>query len=75
MGNFWVPMARTEQGDEEANCSARLNKRGYSGFNATAVSEEVVPRKKKQRSNHAEKLRRQGIMMKDTATVFCSTTT
>jgi hypothetical protein len=26
IGNFWVPMARTEQGDEEANCSARLNK-------------------------------------------------
>jgi hypothetical protein len=24
-------MARTEQGDEVANCSERLNKRGYSG--------------------------------------------
>jgi hypothetical protein len=56
MGNFGVPMDRTEQGDEEVNCSARLNKRGYSGFNATAVFEEVVP--KKENKNNGQITRR-----------------
>jgi hypothetical protein len=61
-------MARTEQGDEVANCSERLNKGAiveiqcHSSFRGGGAQ--------RQRSNHAEKLRRQGIMMKNAATVL-----
>jgi hypothetical protein len=61
-----LPIATAEQEDEEANRSTRLKIKGTGKFNAVVISEEVVPKL----SNRAEKLRRQGVMMKDTATVL-----
>jgi hypothetical protein len=56
-------------GDEEANFSARLSKGGYGRDSMP----QQFPRRwcpKNKLPSHAEKLRRQGIMMKDTAMVL-----